>query len=415
MTVRALPRRAVTDLVPNAPDPEILRARGGKKWTTHPAGVLPMWIADMDYDVAEPVRDVVADAAFTGAFEYPAEELYAAVGRAFVGRMERRFGWSPDPAGVELLADLVQGLVTSVMSATDPGDSVVTFTPVYPPFLMAASAAGRQLVPVALRAERDYRVDEQELERAVSTSGARVLLLCNPQNPTGRVLTVDELSAVADVASRHDLLVVSDEVHADLVLDQVRHVPFAGLSEDARRRTVTLQSASKAFNLGGLRCGLLHFGCDELRHMFETRFPPRSLGRVTALSARATLAAWEHGDPWLAGVIDQLRANRDVLAAWVTDASSGVEWVPPQATFLAWLRLSALDAGENAGVAGRLVDRAHIALSPGEDFGGPEYGGHARLNFATSPALLAEGLTRLDTALGAATTHPHPRLEGQRP
>lgn len=415
MTVRASLRRRAPDRVPHVPSPEVLRARGGKKWTTHPAAVLPMWIADMDYDVAEPVRTVVADAAVMGAFEYPAEDVYAAVGRAFVSRMERTFDWSPDPAGVELLADLVQGLVTTVMSTTDPGDSVVTLTPVYPPFLMAARAAGRRLVPVALRPELDYRVDAQELERAVSRSGARVLLLCNPHNPTGRVFTRDELSAVAEVASRHDVLVVSDEVHADLILDEVGHVPFAAVSDDARRRTVTLQSASKAFNLGGLRCGLLHFGADELRHRFETRFPPRSLGRVTALSARATLAAWEHGDTWLAGVMDQLRANRCALAAWVADASPAIEWVPPQATFLAWLRFTALGEPYCAGAAGRLVDQAHVALSPGEDFGGLEYRLHARLNFATSPALLAEGLTRLGAALSSAAPTIHAQPEGQRP
>jgi cystathionine beta-lyase len=391
---------------PHVPPPEVLRARGGKKWKTYARGVLPMWIADMDFDVAEPIRTVVAEAATAGAFAYPSEDLYAAVGGAFVHRMETRFGWAPDPAGVELLADLVQGLVTTVMAATDPGDAVVTLTPVYPPFLMAAQTAGRRLVPVDLRPERDYRVDPDELAAAVGRSGARLLLLCNPHNPTGRVLDADELTGVAEVARRFDLLVVSDEVHADLVLDRVEHRPFALISGDTRERTITLQSASKAFNLGGLRCGVAHFGSDALRRRFEARFPPRALGRVTAPSARAMVAAWTHGDPWLAKVVDQLRANRDALGAWIRSVAPAVTWTPPQATYLAWLGFTAWSDAEDGSAARDLLGSARVALSPGEDFGGPQHSHRARLNFATSPELLDRGLTRIGAALGAITATP---------
>jgi cysteine-S-conjugate beta-lyase len=206
---------------------------------------------------------------------------------------------------------------------------------------------------------------------------------------------------VANVARRYDVLVVADEIHADLVLDPVEHLPFALVSADARSRTVTLQSASKAFNLGGLRCGVMHFGSESLRRRFESRFPRRSLGRVSGVSAAATVAAWRHGDDWLAGVVDQLRENRDFIGAWAQRQGERVEWTSPQGTYLSWLRLPGLSDEE--AVATTLLRRARVALSPGEDFGGPELRRHVRLNFATSPELLDQGLRRIGAVL---ETHP---------
>lgn len=386
---------------PSVPAPDELRARGGKKWTTHPADVLPMWLADMDFTAPEPVRAVVAEAAAAGAFEYPAEALYAAVGDAFLDRMVGRFGWEPDPEGTELLADLVQGLVTTVVALTDPGHTVITLTPVYPPFLTAAGVAGRRLVPVELRREHGFRVDPGALAAAFERSGARVLLLCNPHNPTGRALSADELLAIAEVAHRYDAVVVSDEIHADLVLPaaapaRVAHIPFGSVADDAAARTVTLQSATKAFNLGGMRCGVAHFGSDALHRRFAARFPARSLGRVTSLSARATATAWRECDPWLAAVTRQLAENRDILARWVARLPERVRWLPPEATYLAWLQLPGLSEASAAGV---LLERGRVAVSAGEDFGGPHLRDHVRLNFATSPDLLATGLSRIGAAL----------------
>lgn len=386
-----------------------LRERGGKKWSTYPADVLPLWLADMDFDVAAPISEAVLRFAERGVFEYPPESTYRSVAEAFSRRMRDRFGWDARADDAEVVADLVQGLVTCSVAFTRPGDIVLTLTPVYPPFFSAGQAAGRRLVSVPLgRMEEAFPVDVDALATAAADPRARVLLLCNPHNPTGRVLSRAELSAVAEIAAANDLVVVADEIHADLVLDGSRHLPFASLSTDAASRTVTLQSATKAFNIGGLRCGVLHFGSDELRRRFESHFPHRSLGRVTGVSAAATAAAWSQGDVWLDAVVSTLQHNRETLHRWMATHADSVGGCLPQATYLAWLRFSGLSTADDS-AARVLLERGRVALSAGEDFGGQPYRAHARLNFATSDSVLRDALKRVDAVLADPDrTSPEP-------
>jgi bifunctional pyridoxal-dependent enzyme with beta-cystathionase and maltose regulon repressor activities len=239
-----------------------------------------------------------------------------------------------------------------------------------------------------------WRLDLDRLEVDLATQPARVLLLVNPHNPTGRVLRRDELQALAAVAERHDLLVVSDEIHADLVFRPAVHIPFASLGPDVAARTVTLTSATNAFNIAGLRTAVAHIGPAWLRDRWDAE-PPDIHGVAGVLGVEATLAAWRDGDEWLSGVVNHLQRNRDRLIDGLTTID-GVRVRNPEAGYLAWVDCSG--ARPDADVAALLQEQAQLYTSPGPDYGGPP--DWVRLNFATSTTLLDAIVSRMARALG---------------
>ncbi|MEO3795375.1 aminotransferase class I/II-fold pyridoxal phosphate-dependent enzyme [Nonomuraea sp. B10E15] len=377
--------------------PEVeLRARISKKWHAYPPDVLPLWLADMDFRPAEAVRSAVLEAAEAGQFTYPLDAEHRGVAQAFAARMRDRFGWEAGADRVAVLADLVQGLTTSVMAFSEPGDGVVIFSPIYPPFMRSIEVSGRKVVDVPLAEEADgFVIDFDLLEQQAARPDVTLMLLCHPHNPTGRVFTDAELRRVSGIAAEHGIVVVSDEVHADLVYAPHRHTVFATVSEAP---TVTLQSATKAFNIGGLRCGLMHFGSEPLHRRFLEVFPDRSLGRVSGLAAAATVAAWSGGDAWLGDVLETLEANRRQVFQWVSNHPS-VRAHMPEGTYFAWLHFARLPANVTSAQE-FLLRSAHVALHAGQEFGAP-YTSWARLNFATSPRILRKALNRMTAAMPA--------------
>jgi len=376
-----------------------LRRRRGEKWRLYAPDVLPAWVAEMDFPLAEPVRRAVAEAVELEDLGYPLDPRPDELPACFAARMEQRFGWRIDPRRVEVIADVVQGVYVALGQCSAPGEGIVLQTPIYPPFLEAVAETGRRLVenPLVDRGDR-YEIDLDAL-RAALGGGARVFVLCNPHNPTGRVFERAELEALAELASARDLVVVSDEIHADLVYQGRRHTPFASLAPEVEERTITLTSATKAFNIPGLRCAVAHFGSAELRRRF-LGVPRHLRGGLGALGQAATLAAWREGDPWLDAVRAYLAGNRDRVARFVAAELPGVEHRAPEAGYLAWLDFRALCLAPTP--QRFLLERARVALSAGERFGAPGQG-FARLNFATSRALLDEILERVAKALRSAT------------
>lgn len=368
-----------------------LRARRGEKWQLYGPDVLPAWVAEMDFDLPPPVRRAVEEALAVEDLGYPLEAPRA-LREAFAERMAGRFGWQVDPADAEVLSDVVQGIYVAIDRLTRPGDGIVVQTPVYPPFLGAVQRLGRPLVENRLVRGRDrWEIDCDDLAGA----DARMLLLCNPQNPTGRVFERRELTALAELAITRDWIVVADEIHADLVYEEGRHVPFASLGPEVAARTLTLTSASKAFNQPGLRCAVAHFGSAAIREAFLSL--PRALrGGSGSLGQATTCAAWCDGDAWLSAVLAHLDRNRRRVAAFVAERWPQVVHAMPEATFLAWLDFRALDLAPTP--QRFFLARARVALSEGAAFGPPGHG-FARLNFATSSGLLQEILERLDRAL----------------
>jgi len=288
----------------------------------------------------------------------------------------------------------------------------VVQTPIYPPFLHAIATTGRRLVVNPLVDDgRRLALDARGLEAAVD-AGTRLLLLCNPHNPSGRAFDRSELEAVARVVVERDLLVVADEVHCDLVYPGHRHVVLASLGEEVAARTVTINSATKSFNIPGLRCGVMHLGSDDLLRRLRRALPERLLGMVGVAGVDATVAAWRDGQPWLDAVMGLLGENRDRVAAWAAARAPAIGHHPPEATFLAWLDCRGVGM-DGARPQDFFLERARVGLHPGADFG-PGGETCVRLNFATSPDILAELLDRMADAVSASPQYPREGGTGGR-
>ncbi|MFI6594766.1 MalY/PatB family protein [Nonomuraea sp. NPDC050536] len=347
--------------------------RDGLKWSKAAPEVIPAWVADMDLPTAPEVVEALRRRA-EGDLGYPAwldDAAVSPLATAFADRMSTRYGWHPDPSHVRTYSDINQALQVLLHLWTRQGDGVALHTPAYHPFLGTIETMKRRLHPIQLEPDGEtWRSGTPDL------ASCRVLLLVNPHNPTGRVFTRQELEILAEQAERHDLLVIADEIHADLTYAPNRHIPFATLLPE---RTVTLTSATKAFNLGGVRCSVAHVGMPELRKALEEE-PPFLYGSANLFGVEATIAAWRHGDAWLASTLDLLDRNRRTIATRLAG------YRIPQATYLAWL-----PSDRNAETLER---EAKVLLSDGSAFG-PGGEGHVRLNFATTEPVLAEILDRL--------------------
>lgn len=377
-------------------DPRLLQRRLSEKWETHPADVLPAWVAEMDFPLADPVRRVLARAVERHDVGYPIDPRRTGVLEAFAERMAERFGWSVEPAECALLTDVVQGLYVALGAFSEPGDGAVVPTPIYPPFLHAVSEMHRRMVECRAEAGSDrWEFDWSALRREAPPS-TRMLLLCHPHNPTGRVLSDAELETLAELACERDWVVVSDEIHADLVYPEHRHRPFASLGPEVAKRTITLDSATKAFNIPGLRCAVAHFGSPGLRQRFDAWVPPHVRGGLGLLGLYATREAWRFGQPWLDAVMALLDRNRQRVLRFARSELPGARCFAPEATYLAWLDLRALDLPETP--ARLLLREGRVALSDGRFFG-DGFEGFARLNFATSPAILEQVLERVGDTL----------------
>lgn len=377
-------------------DLDVLYSRKSEKWHTYPREILPAWVAEMDFPLAAPVERVLRDAIDRWDIGYPIAPNATGLREAFAERMRDRFEWTIDPARAEILTEVVQGLFVSLYAYAKPGQGVVVQTPIYSPFLSAVEETGRRLVENRLVDGTDrWEIDWDALEAGID-SDTRVLLFCNPHNPSGRVFTRSELERLAEVVLRHDLVIVTDEIHSDLVYDGRSHIPVASLAPEVASHTVTLTSASKSFNLPGLRCAIAHFGSRELQQRFTGAFPRHVRGGMGLLGMYATIAAWREGQPWLDEVVAYLESNRDHLALSLARRFPDIRFHPVEGTYLAFLDCSALALGPSP--VKRFYTQGHVALSDGRSFG-PGFEQFVRLNFATSREILDQVLDRMSAAL----------------
>ncbi|MFF8288817.1 MalY/PatB family protein [Streptomyces sp. NPDC016309] len=369
-----------------------LRRRTSAKWRTYPDDVLPLWVAEMDVPLAEPVARAVTDAVAAGDTGYPAGNGYAEALAAFA---EERWGW--DTLAVDrtrLVPDVMLGIVEVLKLITRPGDAVVVNCPVYNPFYLFVEHMGRRIVeaPLDARARIDPAALEEAFRRAVRGGRRAAYLLCSPQNPTGTVHTADELAGVAALADRHGVRVVADEIHAPLVSRPAGFVPY--LSVPGAGSAFSLMSASKGWNLAGLKAALAVAGpaaADDLAAM-----PPEVSHGPSHLGVIAHTAAYRDGGAWLDALLDGLDDNRRLLATLLSTHLPDVRHVPGQGTYLAWLDFRALGLGDDP--SAHFLDRARVALHPGPPCG-TGGAGHARLNLATSPEVLTEAVRRMAAAV----------------
>ncbi len=369
-----------------------LRKRQSAKWRVYPSDVLPAWVAEMDYPIAAPVKQVLSEALAVDDAGYADPR---GLGDAFAPWARSTWGWDVAPGDVMVAPDVVTALGELLLVATSPGDGVVIDPPVYAPFAATIRRLHRKLVeaPLVRSESGTFSLDVDAIERAYA-GGARAHVLCSPHNPTGIVHPRETLAKVAELAARYGVLVLSDEIHAPLTYGDGEHVPFPMASADAARTSIVLTSASKTWNLAGLKASVIVAAHDDTRAIVR-RLPadlPYHAGHLGVLGART---AFEAGGEWLASTMRILDRNRRLVAQLLAEHLPRARYVLPRAGYLAWIDCT--DVGLGPDPAKAFLERGRVALSPGPTFGtGGE--GFARLNFATTRALLEDAVRRMGHA-----------------
>ncbi len=368
-----------------------LRQRKSFKWRTYAPDVLPAFVAEMDFDPAEEIKEAIIAALRAGDCGYP---HVGELGPVFAEFAADRLSWSPEPDLVFAIPDVMSGIAEVIQAVSAPGAGIVINPPVYAPFFFRLELLGRRIVEAPLASgPAGYDLDLAALDAALGEPGVAAYLLCNPHNPLGRVWTEDQLIQIAELCARHDIFVLVDEIHAPLVLPGARHVPFHTIDHPAARQAVVFTSASKGWNIAGLKCGIAIAGTAGTAEILTQRWEALLASHLGVLAA---VAAFRDARPWLDAVTAQLDANAGLLHTLLEQYLPGIGYRRPQASFLAWLDCRQLGIGDDP--AAVFLDRGRVALSPGPDFG-TQGSGFARLNLGTSPELLAEAVRRMAASL----------------
>jgi cystathionine beta-lyase len=371
-----------------------LRQRKTAKWSYYGEDVLAAWVAEMDFPLAPVVRTALHEAIDRGCAGYPPLPEHFGLPAAVTGWLRRNTGFEVDPGRVRILPDTLRGMRLAIETFSAPDRSVVILTPSYPPFFEVARTAGRQVIEVPMIKGAGQLTFDLDGIGAALRAGASTVLLCNPHNPLGRVFTRRELGALAAVVQEHGARVVSDELHAPLVYPDSVYTPYASVSTEAAGHSVTLLSASKGWNLAGLKCAeLLLTNEADLEPWSRLHFLQTSGASILGMVANA--AAFEAGDAWRSELVNYLDGNRRLLGDLLTEHLPQVGYTMPQATYLAWLDCTALGQEKPADF---FLKRAKVALTEGAPFGAPGQG-FARLNFAAPRALLTDIVKRMAAAI----------------
>lgn len=364
------------------------------KWQKYgDSDILPLWVADTDFRSPDCIINALKTRVEHGIFGYgkAPDELTDVV----VNRMAERYQWQVKPEWLVFLPGVVSGLNIAVRALTEPHQGTIAPSPIYPPFRSAARLANRTQLNAQMRLEEQRWVIDLDGLTSQMTGNEKLLMLCNPHNPGGTVYRRDELEQQLRFARQYDLIVCSDEIHCDLLLEPgSKHIPFATLSEDAQQRSVTLLSPSKTFNIAGLGASLAIIPNKELRKRFNA-VRQGIVPSVDILALTAATAAWQHGQSWLDQQLDYLRKNRDLVTKKV-NSIKGLYAVSPEASYLSWIDASQLSVPNPA-----LFFECHgLGFTPGADFGDI---GFVRLNFGCQADLLKEALRRMENASRIAT------------
>jgi cystathionine beta-lyase len=369
-----------------------LRARKSHKWRSYPPDVLPAFVAEMDFMVAEPIVDAIESALAIGDTGYP---WGGDLGEVFAAFAAQRFGWTVEPERVFPIPDVMSGIAEILLAITTEGSGVVINPPVYGPFYLRLGYLNRPVVeaPLTRSADGSYDLDLGVLDQALARPDVSAYLLCSPHNPLGRVWRRDQLLAIADLCQQHQVELLVDEIHGPLVLPGANHVPFGSLDHPMAERAYTFTSASKGWNLPGLKCGIAIAGSQHAVDLMTDRWEALLSSHLGVL---ATIAAFTESIDWLDAVREQLAGNRELLTGLLAEHLPAVRYVQPEASFLAWLDCRDLGLGDDP--AATFLEKGRVALTGGPYFGA-QGDGFARLNIGTYPELVTEAVRRMAAAV----------------
>jgi cystathionine beta-lyase len=373
-----------------------LRARGSFKWTAPGPDGLGAAVAEMDFGAAPPILDALAGLSATANFGYLPPPLADELAAACAEFMARRYGWQADPADIHPIPDVIKGLELAITHFSRPGSPVILPTPAYMPFLIVPKFLGREIIQVPMLDDGTgfFTFDLDGIDAAFR-AGGQLLIFCNPYNPLGRVFRAGEMAELTSVVDRHGGRVFADEIHAPLIYPGQRHIPYAATSETAAGHTLTATSASKAWNLPGLKCAQVVLTNEPDRKRWADMGMFASHGASNP-GVVANIAAFRHGEAWLDEVLGYLDDSRRLLAGLVRRHLPGVRYRPPDGTYLAWLDCTALDLPQSPGEL--ITDRARITVVDGPAFGTGGAGAF-RFNFATPQPILAEMVQQIAAVL----------------
>lgn len=374
-----------------------LHKRTSEKWSTYPPEVLPAFVAEMDFPLAPPVRAALLTALDNSDCGYAGTQD---LGAAFAEFAAQRFGWNVDAGSVFGIPDVMAGVAAGLRALTKRGDGVVINPPVYPPFFEVIRTIERSIIEVPLLhapGTAEWTMDFDALEKAFA-DGARAFLLCSPHNPVGRVWLKSELQRIEELARRYGVTVLADEIHSPLTIPAIEFVPYLTVAKE-QQPSLSLCSASKAWNIAGLKCGVMVTGSDDIRKTLQAALgaiPTEVRWRIGQLGARASAAAFREGGSWLDALRAYLERNGLLLARLLSELIPKARYSPPQATYLAWIDCGELGLGENP--ARLFLERGRVALEPGRNFGKPG-SDFVRLNMGTSSEILTEIVQRMARSL----------------
>lgn len=384
----------VTDEFDNL-SPQALRRRGTIKWTYFDPDVLALWVAEMDFPTAPAVRAAIQDVVDREEFGYPQPDATSGLPEVVAAWSAQRYGWGPDPARVHVLPDVLKGVELAIEYYSRPGSPVILPTPAYMPFFDVPGVVGRDIIQVPMATDAGRYVFDLDGIADAFRRGGQTLIVCQPYNPLGRSFTRDELLAVSRVVAGHDGRVIADEIHAPLVYPGGTHVPYASVSPEAAAHAVTMVSASKAWNLPGLKCAQLITSSDRDEEIWRT-IPMLKTHGASTFGIRANVAAFRDGGAWLAETLSYLDGNRRLLGELLATHLPEVGYRMPEGTYMAWLDCRAL--GPDTEPADFFLAKARVAMNPGPAFG-PNGQGFVRLNFATSRSILEQAVGRMAEAV----------------
>ncbi len=382
-----------------APALSELLTHHSEKWRGFAADVLPLPVMEMDFPIAQPIKDVLLEMVSHSDLGYLGS--VPELGDGFAQFCMKRWGWEIDKSQIRIAADVGVGVVEVLRVFTQPGDRILINSPVYQNFYNWINEVRLEKVDVSFintGSESDdvnpWTLDLDEVEKAYA-SGIKVHLLCSPHNPLGRIYSREELTRFAEMAKKYNVIIISDEIHSPLIYKPYEFIPFLALNQSAREVGITVTSASKGWNIAGLKSAIVISQNDAINEKLKL-MPPAVHFRSSILGAFASAAAFRDGGVWLDSVIEQLDQNRKMVRDLLSAKLPSVKTHLPQSSYVSWLDLSALNLGENP--AQTLIERGKVAFNPGH-FYAPQTSQYVRLNFATSPAIITEAIDRIVKSL----------------